>query len=85
MRSRGTHGTHKALGDDGGWSIIVYDLDEAGPEGINVLSLDSHDLEAVAFESLRDIVTLEVLRRVTGNGDIIIVDKEFNVEVLSDS
>jgi len=63
---------------------VVDDLDETGPEGIDVLSLDSHDLEAVTLESLGEIVSLEIFGRVTGDGDIVVVDDEFDVEVLSD-
>jgi len=84
MRSRDTHGTHNALGDDGSRSVVVDDLDQTSPEGIDVLSLDSHDLEAVTLESLGEIVSFEVLRGVTGNGNVIVVNEEFDVEVLSD-
>ena len=63
---------------------MVDDLDETTPEGIDVLSLDSHDLEAMTRESLGEIVSLEVHRRMASNGNIIVVDEEFDVEVLSD-
>ena len=63
---------------------MVNDLDETGPEGIDLLSLDGHDLKAMTLKSLGEIVSFEVLRRVTGNGNVIVIDKEFDVEVLSD-
>lgn len=63
---------------------MIDDLDETGPESVDVLSLNCHNFEAVALKSLGEIVSLEVLRRVTGNGDVIVVDEEFDVEVLSD-
>ena len=84
MRSRDTHGAHNALGDDGSWTVMVDNLNQTSPEGVNVLSLDGHDLEAMTFESLGEIVPFEVLGRAAGNGDAIVVDEEFYVEVLSD-
>ena len=84
MRSRDTHGTHNALGDDCSRSIVVDDFGQTSPEGIDVLSLDSHNLEAVALESLGEIVSFEVVRWVTGNGNVVVVDEEFDVEILSD-
>ena len=84
MRSRDTHGCHNALDDNGSWSIMVDDLDETTPEGVDVLSLGSHNLETVTCESLGDVIPFEVLGRMTGNGDIVVVYEEFYVEVLSD-
>ena len=84
MRSRDTHGTHNAFGNDGSRAVMVDDLDQTSPEGIDVLSLDSYNLEAVTLESLGEVVSFEVLRRVAGNGNVIVVDEEFDVEILSD-
>ena len=84
MRSRDTHGPHNALGNDGSWPVMVDDLDQTSPEGVDVLSLDGHDLEAMTFESLGDIVSFEVFRGVTGDGNVIVVDEEFYVKILSD-
>jgi len=61
MRSRDTHGTHNALGNNGSWPVMVDDLDQTSPEGVDVLSLDGHDLEAMTFESPGEIVSFEVL------------------------
>ena len=63
---------------------MVDDFDETSPEGIDVLPLDSDDLEAMTLESLGKIVSLEVVGGVTSDGNVIIVDEEFDVEVLSD-
>jgi len=38
----------------------------------------------MTLESLGEIVSLEVFRRVTGNGNVIVVDEKFDVEILSD-
>ena len=79
-----THRAHKALGDNSSWTIVIDYLDETSPESINVLSLDRHDFEAVTFESLGEIVSLEVLRGVTSDSDVIVVNEDFDVKVLSD-
>jgi len=63
---------------------MVDDLGQTSPEGINVLPLDGHNLKAMTLESLGEIVSLEVLRRMTGNGNVVVVDEEFYVEILSD-
>lgn len=63
---------------------MVDNFSETGPEGIDVLSLDSHDFEAVTLKSFGEIVSFEVLRWMASNGNVIVVDKEFDVEVLSD-
>ena len=81
--SRYTHGSHDTLGDDRRWSVMVDDLGQTAPERIDVLSLDGHNLEAVTFESLGEIVSLEVFRGVTSDGNVIVVNEEFDVEVLS--
>ena len=46
--------------------------------------MDSYDLEAVTLEGLGEIVSFEVVGRVTGDGNVVVVDDEFDVEVLSD-
>lgn len=62
---------------------MVDNLDETRPEGVDVLSLNCHDFEAMALKCLGEIVSLKVFRGVTSNGDVIIVDEDFDVEVLS--
>jgi hypothetical protein len=39
----------------------------------------------MTLQGLADLVTLEVLRGMTGDGDIIIIDEELDVQALSDS
>jgi len=46
--------------------------------------LDSHDFETVTLKSLGEIVSLEVFRRVTGDGDVVVVNEDFDIEILSD-
>lgn len=38
----------------------------------------------MTLKGLGEVVSLEVFRGVTGNGDVIVVDEDFDVEVLSD-
>ena len=46
--------------------------------------MDGDNFEPVPFECFRDIVSLQVFRRVSRNGDIIVIDKKFDVESLGD-
>jgi hypothetical protein len=64
---------------------VIDNLDETSPESIDVLSLNCHDFEAVTLKSLGEIISLEVFRRVACNSDVIVIDEDFDVEVLSDS
>ena len=63
---------------------MVDNLGQTSPEGIDVLSLDSYDFETMTLQGLGEIVSFEIIRGVTGNGNVIVVDEEFDVEVLSD-
>ena len=83
MCTRDAHRGHQALGDNGSWPIMVDNLHETTPEGIDILSLDSHNLEAVTLKGLGEIISLEVTRGVSSDGDVIIVDEKFDVEILS--
>lgn len=61
------------------------DLAETSPKGVKVLALDSHNLQTVTGEGLREVVALHVLGRVAGNGNIVVIDDKLDVEVLRDS
>jgi hypothetical protein len=85
ISSRDTHRTHEALRNNRSRSVVVDHVHETGPEGIDVLSLNGYDLQAVTPKGLSEIVSLEVFRRMSGNSDVVIVDEELNVEILGDS
>lgn len=59
-------------------------LAETSPEGVKVLALDGDNLQTVARKGLREVVALHVLRRVAGNGDVVVIDDELDVKVLRD-
>ena len=42
------------------------------------------EVEAVACKSLANVVALQVLGGVSGNGDVIVIDDELDVQVLRD-
>lgn len=60
------------------------DLTKSGPKGVKILTLDGDNLQTVARKGLRKVVALHVLGRVTGNGDVVVIDDELDVEVLCD-
>ncbi len=55
------------------------------PEIVDVLAVDGDDLQTVTLEGLGEFVALEVLRRMTGNRDIVVVKQQLHVQVLGDS
>ena len=67
----------------GSGAIIIDDGCNPTPEGINVLALDSANLETMAFERLFQVVPLEIIGGVASNGDVIVVNQELNVQALS--
>ena len=65
-------------------TLVGDDLAKASPESVNVLAIDGDDLQTVYGQRLADLVALQVLRGVAGDGDVVIVDDQLHVEVLCD-
>lgn len=65
--------------------MIKYCRGDGSPESINILTIDGNNLETMSLECFPDLETLEVFRWVSGDGDIVIVNEELDVEVLCDS
>lgn len=63
---------------------MVENLAHSTPQGLEVLALYGDDLEAVARKRLGDIVSLEVLRGMSRDGHIVVINEELDVEVLRD-
>ena len=68
----------------GSGALVRDDSADSTPESIDVLAVHSHNLQAVTLKRLRDVVALKVLRRVTSNGNIVVVDDQLDVQVLRD-
>lgn len=56
---------HLSLADHSSGSIVVDGIAHGSVELINVLSVDSLDLESLSFKSLGDAITLQVFGWVT--------------------
>jgi len=54
------------------------------PNRIKVLALSAENSETVTLEGLANVVALKILRWVAGDGDIVVVDDQFDVEALGD-
>lgn len=75
---------HHTLSDESGRAIMIDDRAETAPEGIEILAFCVKDFETMAFQGLTNVVTLEVVTGVTGNGDVIVIDQQFDIQLLSD-
>lgn len=53
------------------------------PESIKILTLDGVNLETMAFEGFFHVVSLEIFGWVASDSDVIVVDQELDVQVLS--
>ena len=58
---------------------------ETGPKRVQVLAVHGDHLEAVARKRLLEVVALEVLGGVAGDGDVIVVNDELDVQALRNS
>ncbi len=61
---------------------MADDLAKSTPKRVNVLAVHRDDLKTMTLESLGHVVALEVLRRVTSDGHIVVVDDNLDVEAL---
>ena len=61
---------------------MVYNSAYAAPQRVDILALDSDDFESMPFKCLCDIISFKVFRRVSRNGDVIVIDEQFDVESL---
>ena len=52
------------------------------PECVDVFALNRNDFEAVAGERLGQLVTFEILGRVSSNGDIVVINEELHIQAL---
>lgn len=77
-------GGHFAFVDEGDGAFAVDGAADADEEAVEVFALADIDGEAVAFEGFGDAVAGEVIAGVAGDGDIIVIDEEFDVEILGD-
>ena len=62
--------------------MVSYNGAYTIPQRIEVLPLDSDNFESVPFECFRNIVSFQILRRVSSKCDIIVIDEKFDVESL---
>lgn len=63
---------------------MLNNLHKARPQLFNILSVDGDNLKTVTSKSLGNIVPLQVLGWMTGDGHIVVVDDELHVQVLRD-
>lgn len=64
---------------------MCYDSADTAPQLIEVLALHSDDFQSVAGQSLGDVVSREVLRWVSGDSYVIVIDEELDVQALRNS
>lgn len=69
----------------GSGAIIIDDGCDRTPKCIDVLTLDSDDLETMSLKGLLQVVSLEVVGGMTRNSDVIIINQELDVQALSNS
>lgn len=65
-----------------GGSVVIDNLTDSVPESIDILTINSNDLQAMALERLLDIESFEVLGRMTRNSNIIVINQDLDVQVL---
>lgn len=61
---------------------MIYSGAYTSPQRIEIFPLDRENFESVPFECFRYIVSFQVFRRVPSNCDVIVVDKNLDVESL---
>lgn len=66
-------------------SLVSNDLTESTPQCLEVFTLHGDDLQAMTGKGFRNIITLEVFTGVAGNSDVIVINYQLYVEVLSNS
>ena len=57
-------------------------FDKCAPESIDIFALNSNYLKTVAGERLGDLIAFEILGRVSGNGDIVVINDELHIQAL---
>jgi hypothetical protein len=75
---------HRTLIDDRDGTGGVDGFANASIETINVLAIALQHLQAMAFQGLANAETRQISRRMPGDGDIVIVNNDLYVEMLSD-
>lgn len=81
----GDAGCHDALADQCDRAINLAGGAHVLIKIIDVFTLSFGDVKAVALERLADVVALEVVRGVTGDGDVVVINQQLDVEVLCDT
>ena len=61
------------------------DCSDATPKTVDIFSLYSDYLQTMACERLRNVITFKVFTGMAGNSDVIVVNDQLYVEVLSNS
>lgn len=74
-------GGHGAVHDHGSGTLVVDDVAHRAIQRVDVLALGADNVEAVAFQGSGDVKALQVLRRVSGDRDIVVVNEQLDVEV----
>ena len=57
-------------------------FDKCPPESIDIFTVDSDHLETVAGECLLQVIALQIIGWVSGDGDVIVIDDDLYVQVL---
>lgn len=66
----------------GSGAIMVDDGCKCTPEGVDVFTLYSEDLETMSLERLLQFVSLEIIGGMACDGDVVVINQELNVQAL---
>lgn len=54
------------------------------PKTVNVFPLSDDNLQAVSFQGPANVKALHIVGRVTGDGDVVIVNEKLDIDILGD-
>lgn len=66
-------------------SLVSDDSADGTPQGVYIFSLNSDYLQSMSFKGLGQVVTLEIFRRMSRNGNVVVINEQLDIESLSDS
>ena len=75
---------HLATIDQSDRSICGDGGTHASVQAVQVFTIADVDIQTVALQSVRDAEPLQIVRRMTGNCDIVVVDEQLDIQALSD-
>mmetsp|Transcript_53362 Transcript_53362/g.114692 ORF Transcript_53362/g.114692 Transcript_53362/m.114692 type:complete len:434 (+) Transcript_53362:325-1626(+) len=78
-------GTHWPFEDNSEWAVCHDGSTHCSVDRFEVLPVHVDRLDVVSLEGLANVIASEVLRRVAGNGDIIVVNEKLHVQPICGS